>query len=235
MATPIDHEALAESRLATEFRESANLIAYIKALLSEADTLEQVFQDIIDSRWIDTAEGVNLDIIGAIVGQTRSFIDAEIFEYFGFSPLVTAQSFGSVADAGVGGRFVSVDESPTGVRQLTDEEYRLFIRAKIIRNSTTSAPEEVIAQIVGLFSPDQVVLTEGSYASYSVSIGKRLTLNEKVVLNDTDIIPKTAGVQVSYVSEFDAGESFSFSGVAGGKGFGSVNDPLTGGTFANLI
>ncbi len=77
----IDHKALAVSRVATQYRDSVNLIGYIKSLLYEADTLEQVFNELLEKRWIDTADGVNLDILGSIVGQSREFIDAEIFEY----------------------------------------------------------------------------------------------------------------------------------------------------------
>lgn len=76
MSIQIDHEELAISRLATQFRESTNLINYIKALLTEADTLEQVLMDVIDKRWIDTAEGIQLDILGTIVAQSR-LVDLE--------------------------------------------------------------------------------------------------------------------------------------------------------------
>ena len=41
----IDHNSLAISRLATQFKESTNLINYIRALLVEANNLEEVFCD----------------------------------------------------------------------------------------------------------------------------------------------------------------------------------------------
>lgn len=230
----IDHEALAVSRLATQFRESVNLIAYIKALISEANDLEQVFCDLLEKRWIDTAEGVNLDIVGSIVGQTRDFIDAEIFDYFGFDDDPIAQSFGSVNDPSVGGRFIAVGEATTGIRQLDDEEYRLFIRARIARNSTASTPEDIIAQIRFVFNSPLVVFMDGD-TRYEVSIGRILTLNEKSILQDTDIIPKTAGVLASYVTEFDSDDFFGFQGMPNAGGFGSVDDSNLGGTFGNLI
>lgn len=230
----IDHKELAISRLATQFRESTNLISYIRALLVEADNLEQVFCDLLEKRWIDTAEGVQLDILGSIVGQTREFIDAEIFDYFGFFDNSQAQSFGTVGDPSVGGRFRSVDEVTTGIRQLSDDEYRLFIRARIARNSTSSTPEDIIAQIRYIFGSPLVLFVDGD-TKYEVSIGKRLTLNEKSILLDTDIIPKTAGIQASYVTEFDTNNFFGFQGVPNSAGLGSVNDADLGGKFGNLI
>lgn len=234
MADKIDHKVLAESRLATQFRESINLIAYIKALLVEANTLEQVFCDLLEKRWIDTAEGVNLDIIGSIVGQSREFIDAEIFDYFGFFDNPQAQSFGSISNASLGGRYKFIGEATTGIRQLTDDEYRLFIKARITRNSTSSTPEQIIAQIRYIFDSPLVLFVDGD-TRYEVSIGKRLGLNEKSILFDTDIIPKTAGVQATYVTEFDSNNFFGFQGVPNSLGLGSVSNPSLGGKLGNLI
>lgn len=74
MITQIDHEVLGQSRVATQFRESTNLIAYILNLLIEANNLEQVFFDINDGRYIDSAIGTQLDILGSIVGQERIYV-----------------------------------------------------------------------------------------------------------------------------------------------------------------
>ena len=47
----INHKSLAESRLATQYRDSLKLIAYIKALLYEADSLESVLRDLLEKRF----------------------------------------------------------------------------------------------------------------------------------------------------------------------------------------
>jgi len=231
----INHKDLAESRLATQYRDSIKLIAYIKSLLYEADTLEQVFKDLLEKRWVETATGVNLDIIGSIVGQTREFIDAEIFEYFGFADNPIAQSFGTLSDTGIGGRFRAVGEETTGIRLLTDDEYRVFIKARIVRNSTSSTPEEIISQLRYLFDSPLILIVEGLEASYEISIGRRLTLNEKSIISQTNIVPKTAGVSSNYVTEFDGEDFFSFKGIPGSDGFGSVNNSELGGKFGQLI
>jgi len=234
-STTIDHKSLAESRLATQYRDSLKLIAYIKALLHEADTLESVFRDLLENRWIETATGVNLDILGSIVGQTREFIDAEIFDYFGFADNPIAQSFGTLADVGIGGRFRAVDEATQGIRLLTDDEYRLFIKARIIRNTTSSTPEEIITQLRFLFNSPLILIKEGLKASYEISIGRRLSLNEKSIISQTNIVPKTAGVSASYITEFYSNDFFSFKTIPGSLGFGSVNNTELGGKFGQLI
>lgn len=234
MIDKIDHKLLAISRLATQYRESTNLQNYILSLLIESNTLEQVFCDLLNERWIDTAEGVQLDTLGEIVGQSRIFVDAELFDYFGFFDNPVAQSFGDLDDAGLGGRLLAVDESTTGFRELSDDEYRTFIRARIVKNKTKSTPEDIIGQIKFVFNAPVVIFNDGN-TRYEVSIGKKLSLNEKSILNDTDIIPKTAGVNASYIAEFDSENFFSFGGVPGGSGFGDTNNSLLGGELAQLI
>jgi len=234
-STTIDHKSLAESRLATQYRDSLKLIAYIKALLHEANTLESVLRDLLEKRWIDTAVGVNLDILGSIVGQSREFIDAEVFDYFGFADNPIAQSFGTLSDIGIGGRFRALGEETQGIRLLTDDEYRIFIKARILRNSTSSTPEEIITQFRFLFDSPIIVIREGLKASYEISIGRRLSLNEKSIISQTNIVPKTAGVSVSYTTEFDSDDFFSFKTIPGSLGFGSVNNTELGGKFGQLI
>ena len=233
MATQIDHEALAISRLATQFRDSTNLINYIKALLSEADTLEQVFQDILNKRWIDTAEGVQLDILGSIVGQPRILVDSVLLSYFGFDPDPGASSFGTIADPSIGGRFRGADEPTTGNRELTDGEYRVFIRARIIKNSIIPTVPATISFFKFLFDIEQVIIVD-SNMQYTVQLGKALTANEKVFLLNTDLVPKVAAVGVGY-QEFDPDSQFGFIGISASKGFGSVSDSSIGGKFSSTI
>lgn len=235
MSTAIDHKALAISRLATQYKESANLTGYIKALLYEADNIEQVLRSLLEDRWVDTATGINLDIIGSLVGQSREFINAEIFEYFGFADNPIAQTFGSTEDSSIGGRFVEIGESTQGIRQLTDNEYRLFIRGRILVNSTASTPEEIISQLKFLFNIPYVVIIEGSNTSYQISFGRVLSINEKAILQQESIIPKTIGVGVYYVSEVEDDNAFAFQGIPGSRGFGSVNNAELGGKFGKLI
>jgi len=230
---PIDHIKLAESRLATQYKESVNLIAYIKKLLYESDTLEQVFADIISKRYLENAIGVQQDIVGALVGQPRILIDASMLSYFGFEGDANSQSFGDINNNTIGGGFRSVDESTTGNRSLTDNEYRLYIKARIIKNSISPTSQSLSDFIRFLFDVDQVIIVDGKM-NYSVQISRLLDTNEKAFLANTDLVPKVAAVGVTYI-EYDGDDSFTFTGVPIGKGFGDINNVETGGKFSSLI
>ena len=194
MITQIDHEVLGVSRLATQFRESPNLIAYILNLLLEANTLEQLFIDIANNRYLDTATGIQLDILGIIVGQPREVIDTIL---------------------------------------LTDDEYRLWLKARITKNSSGTSLEEIISQINFLIDTPQILIIDGD-TKYSISIGKILTAEELIVFT-SGILSKTAGVQVSYLTQYDYDNFFSIGSVPNGLGFGTVLDPLVGGKMGQTI
>lgn len=59
------------ARLAAQFQDSTKFKAFITAFLEEFVELETAATDLLDDRWLDTAEGVQLDGIGEIVGRDR--------------------------------------------------------------------------------------------------------------------------------------------------------------------
>lgn len=196
---PIDHQAKAESRVITQYRESTNLLDMNGVYLNQSQELEQVFQDLINKRSINTATGINLDNIGEIVGQSRQVED----------------------------------------QVLTDDDYRKFIKARIVRNYTTSTIEEVIASVIFILDAPQVQVVEGG-AQISVGIGKILTPEEVNLVTNLGIVPKTAGVSIDYF-EYDSTAPFSYRSVTSstvfpsGSGLGTVSNPAFGGQYASIV
>lgn len=235
MVDLINHENLAISRLATQFRESENLKEYIKAFLKQSDELETVYQSFLSKFDLETAEGDQLDILGKIVGQDRILLDAVVLFYFGYFGALGAQSFGSLSDPELGARFREIGESTTGNRLLVDDEYREFIRARIVKNSITPTNEEMSAFFRLLFNVQQVHIVDVNGAmNYTVKIGKILSDNERVFLLLTDLVPKVAAVGVGY-EMYSAGEAFGYQGFPGALGFGSVSNPSIGGVFGQIV
>ena len=228
----IEHRDLAESRMASEFSGSINLIGYIRALITESDNLEQVFQDLLYKRSIDTAFGVQLDILGSLIGQSRELIDADLVGYFSYQGVVEGLGFGDLNDPSVGGRYISLNEPTSGTRVLSDDEYRVFLRARTIKNSTRSTVNEILDMIVFVLDAEKVVMIEG-HTSYSIAIGKVLSVGEKGFINGTDLIPKTLGVGVTY-SEFDPASYFAYD-LEGSGGYGDLNNISIGGKYASLL
>lgn len=201
MITPINHAELAEQRLATQFREANNLINYIKTLLRENDDLEQVFQDLCNNRYIDTAEGVQLDIIGDIVGQPREFTIDVVDTYFGLQGSIGGDTFGTTGDSNVGANFRSLSDVEFAETVFTDEKYRIFIRSKIAKNKTKVIINEIIDVVLqGVTSSNQVTVTE-TMASFRLTFVGSLSDEDKLLLSRTDFVPKPAGINFSLADD----------------------------------
>lgn len=202
---------------------------YLQLIIEEQYQLQAVFKDLIQKRSIDTATGATLDIIGEIVGQPRELISADLFTFFGFEGATNADTFGDGLNSVFGGRFYNYGDPVGGNVLLDDETYRLFIKAKILKNTTASTPEEFISFVNFIFGTESTFITEG-VAEYTVFFGRPLTPFEQALLNyvstsqgfPSRIIPKTVGVRVNF-GYFTEGQYFGFQGAPGAKGFGEFS------------
>lgn len=230
--------AVARTRYTEQFKGKPVFDKYVQLLLSGFTDLQEVCRQLQQERSIDTAVGAQLDVIGEIVGRPRGLVSAELFEYFGFQGEPQAGTFGSLTDPTVGAPWYSLN-APTGIsREPSDEEYRLILKAKIIKNRTLSRPEDVIEAYRFLFGTSTVVISEPESGQAQIGIGKILSAVERGLLFNLNgvgtLLPKTVGVEYTY-SEFNAGRVFATEGFPGGQGTGDLNDPSLGGFLSNLI
>ena len=207
----LDHEAQAVSRLLVQFKESSKLQGYIKALMSEANFLECELVAVLAERGIDTSSGTQLDVIGEIVGQPRGVVDAGLLTFFGYAGAPTGVA-GYDGDA----RYLGGNESPIGIRLLTDGEYRLFIRARIAKNQSKGNINSLVDMVTFLINSTAFVLFDGpgpAEFTLGFDIGT-LSANDKVFLTDSDLIPKPAGVAIN-LFEYPTAGAFGYVGAAG--------------------
>lgn len=230
--------SVARSRVTEQFKNKVVFDKYLQLLVGGKVELQNVVKDVMQLRSIDTAVGVQLDVIGDIVGRPRGLVTSTIFNYFGFQGAYQAESFSSTTDPTVGGQWFSLG-APAGIsREPSDDEYRLILKAKIIKNRTLARPEDVIDAYKFLFGVSKVTIEETAPAEVRIGIGKILNNVERGLLFDLggagQLLPKPAGVNYSY-TEFDAGRVFTTDGFPGGMGTGDLNDDSVGGFLSNLI
>lgn len=233
-----DYLEVARERVTEQFKEKPIFDRFLQVLLSGKFDIQNALEDLQTLRSLDTATGKQLDIIGDIVGRPRGLVYQDIFNYFGFAGTERAGSFGSLSDPTVGAPWYSVG-APTGnAREPSDEEYRMILKAKIIKNRTNSTPEQVIEVYKFVFGVPEVFLEEYAPAAVRIGIGKILTNVERSLLFDLGgagaLLPKTIGVNYTY-TEFQAGRVFATEGFPGGQGVGDLNDPTVGGILTNLV
>lgn len=225
----IDYLDVARGQVTEQFKNKQILDKYLDLIIHQQYAISQVFKDLLQKRSIDEATGAQLDIIGDIVGQPRELINADLFDFFGFDGALKAGSFGDINDSSVGAIFWDLNTPQGGNVILDDETYRLFIKAKIIKNTTSATPEEFIAFINYVFGTSQTYITEGT-AEFTVFFGRPLTDIETVLLNyvsysqgyPSRFIPKPVGVRINFGS-YQQNNYFGFQGAPGVKGFGDIS------------
>jgi len=147
--------------LLSQYQNSDNLKEYYSAFINELDILYEQAERVYLGRFLEYAEGVQLDILGIIVGLSRELVlDAPHFGFFGS---VGSGTFESDTETGTSEVFKSV--SPAfNILQLDDTYFRRAIRAKGLCNSPNPQSVDNIYRIVFAtlgFVPSTVELIGG--------------------------------------------------------------------------
>src|SRR5690606_5615750 len=152
----------ARGRVTEQFIGAPVFDKYLQLLIADSLELQSVLKDLMEKRGLDTATGVNLDIIGNIVGQPRVLVDADLLTFFGFQGHWNADSYGNINDPLVGSTWWDGRATMTGNITLADDLYRLIIKAKIAKNVTNATPEDVMRFANFIFSTNgSTVVSEG--------------------------------------------------------------------------
>lgn len=228
----------ARSRVTEQFKDKEIFDRYLQLLLSGMVDIQEVFRQLMQLRSIDTATGAQLDIIGEIVGQPRELIDTDLLTFFAFQGYPEAQSYGDLNSPSTGGYYYDIRNPLAGNTLLTDEQYRLFIKAKIIKNNTSATPNQVIDFVKFVFGVElSLVVGEGN-AEFTLMLGKELSSFERVLLSyisnssgySSNFIPKPIGVKMNF-GQFNSANYFGFQGAPNAKGYGDLSSIATEGGY----
>ena len=140
----VDYLSQARSRYTQQFKNKPIFDAHIKIFITEITELQDMLQDLIGLRGLDTATGVQLDLIGSIVGQPRVLVDFTLFPFFGFYEDSTALGFSSLSAPTTGGVLKSLSEGNGEDFVVDDNTYRFILKARIVANISNTTPQGVI-------------------------------------------------------------------------------------------
>lgn len=230
----------ARERVTMAFEGKPVFDKYLQLLLLGQAELQEAVRQLMQDRSIDTARGVQLDIIGDIVGQPRRLSDVVALDWFGYQGAQGSNSYGTTLNTTDGGYYYGLEEELRGTLNLTDEQYRIFIKAKILKNVTSSTPEDVIAFLKYVLGVSSVFIT-----SDSIEYGTVINVSDDLdqfrfnILQNIDkepfksyFFPKTLGVGIQF-STIPVGGFFGFYATPNAKGYGSLGSS-GGGTYASL-
>ena len=231
-------------RVTFAFEDSPIFDRFLRLLNAGNEDLQEVFRQLLQERSVDTAVGAQLDIIGDIVGQPRVLIQADNMPFFGFMGHSQAESYGDENIPSVGGFYWDENKPLAGDVTLSDTQYRLFIKAKIIKNVTRGTPEDIIRFIEFVFGVEVVNILTDSDAHTTILVDDSLNNFELSLLQYfitsgeylSHFVPKVLGVKYSFgvIPPF---QLFGFIGAPGALGYGTLEDGevVGGGVDATII
>ncbi len=217
---PIDYGARAKSRIIQQYKNLPKLTALIEKLAQLVeDGLEKPCSKLLEILDIDIQEGRNLDVIGEIVGQPRVIATYADLVFFGLidEDLPDDPSFGSFGDetdAGVGARFYGSEDTTTidAKKELEDPEYRLFIKARILKNYSTGTLGDFAAGLKILTGAEQVKIDETAVMELTAGVLGTVDANMLAMLDQYDILPRSSGVKVNELYSYSILKSDAESG-----------------------
>ena len=176
-------------RIYAQYRNKPKAVAWYaitRQLAAEIDTAAQAVRGSYD---IDNNVGAQLDVIGRIVVTDRNFLANTPLDVTQFGD-VDAE-FGDL-DAVFSELFIGTDS------QMSDEFFRLVIRAKIIKNNSDATIESILDGVTFLIPGANVVrVIDGEDMSFSIEFSGDITDLERWALLNAKLIPKPQGVRFS--------------------------------------
>ena len=95
--------------------------------------------------------------------------------YFGFDTAPQAKTFGTTADAGIGGYFKSVSDVNGTSFEVDDDTYRFLIRARIAANISNTTPQGVMNALNFILETNDCLIEEVGIAHLVITYYVTLT------------------------------------------------------------
>lgn len=144
----LDKVALMLYQLGEE--DSPLLNNYNLTFLAESNELENLFQDLLDKRSLDTAEGVQLDQIGWLLGEDRLNREDEAYLRAIKTRLAINTSTGTIEDINSVISLVFGEEVKFLVKRSGDAAVSVFIGMPAVPSNLRSLLEQTVAAGVGI-------------------------------------------------------------------------------------
>ncbi len=237
--TSVDYGALAYEQTPYHLKDKPVFTKYLQLLLSGCIDADLTLKELMQERSIDTATGEQLDVIGRIVGQPRTLTNIADLKFFGFDGTSASGTFSTTANPAIGGYWYSSGQATGGSVRLADAQYRIFIRAKIKRNTTPAYVEDVVDMLEYIFGL-RVFILQNEGGTLTMRSNRRLSLFERACFdrveeNGAYFIPRPLGCKL-VLQEPETNGTLGFLGTVGALGMVSLYSVNpSGGVFGSAL
>jgi hypothetical protein len=226
----VDRVKQAKDLLIEQYKDAANLNGVVESGTIQIQSIDNQFLKLLNERGLDTAVGVNLDIIGKIVVLDRPFTDPDPEDIFTFeNPADIGGGFTDEIQSQQGGYYIGLD--PIDNQQYNDSLYRFILKAKIIFNTTNATLKDMHEYAAFVFNVESSITER--VGAIDLNIARPIGKQERQILEQT--FPLAAGIRLGSISFSTMPGAFGFEGDDRNKGFGDLTDSDVGGELSSLV
>lgn len=176
-------------RIYAQYRDKPKAFDWYAIARKIGGSIEDAAEAVRRSYNIDESEGVQLDVIGRIVVADRNFLSPVSLSP-GLFALLDGDSFGD------GENGVFSETSIGSDTKMSDEFFRLVIRAKIIKNNSDATIESILDGVTFLIPGAHVIrVIDGEDMSFSIEFDGNITDVERWALLNANLIPRPQTVR----------------------------------------
>lgn len=185
-----DHAGIGWGNWTSQFERSSRLESVVRALFQPMTGVQRAQIGLYRERWLETAEGAQLDGIGEIVGLSRVLDNAVFVTFFGFSHQPGIAGFGKA-------RIRRAHENhQSGSTTLNDAEYRRLIYWKIAVNNGRGTAPEIVSALRQIFDVPRVIVEDAGTAKIRIWIAQKAGASSPLMADPRRWVPKAAGVGI---------------------------------------
>lgn len=244
--SPMSHAVTAQSRLTGLYADKARWSQFVTMVASAFDDLEAVLATLTRLDDIDARDGtrylnggVNLDVLGARLGQPRRITNSIPVLLFGWDDDVDALPWGEDDGELTGGSWYEDGQATASDALLDDASYRVVLRLRRAKNVTKALSlDSLVSALMAIFpdattlGPYALVLTETT-GTVLFGLGRQPQPLELALLKYSGAFPKPAGVAIGGYWWTTGSPTFAFDDDSDpdAAGWAEESDPDAGGVF----
>jgi len=202
--------------LIIQYHNKPKAKGHIEVFASELEKIYNLLVSFEDAFDLDKATGKQLDILGKIVGINRIVPFSIAKDYFGFSDVPNSKTFGA-------GKFKDLKEIAYTDYELNDEDYRFFIKAKVLKNFTSGYLSKDGLNLQGAIDflfDNKAYIVDNRDMTFTIYINDTFNLGKISFIRQLGLYPFPCGTDLKYLVSYSQSGTFGFSNNPNSKTFG---------------
>ena len=197
----------------------------IKVYSDEFENVYSFLNEFFTQFDIDQATGDRLDKIGKIVGISRIVEGGVIKKFFGYAGASNALAYDE------GRYFVEGDDLFTD-SELTDGQYRVFIKAKISKNNASAVlvadERDGLQDAIQFLFDGEAYVTDNQNMTLNLYVSDEIPEDDLILIIQADLIPRPQAVRYNWIVQVDPETPFGYEGATNASAYDV-------GTYANTL